>query len=149
LLTEWRRCPGTTSDESFDADAFKQWLAEARKITRDTGHEDVALTQIGHVLTHALADPNGLWIHREAASAINGRDVGRMRSGFVVEVFNQRGVYHPSAGEAERQLAADYREKAEALESEGFSRFAGAIRSVADDYERQAEDDSRTDPFDG
>ena len=121
LLTDWSWYPGRLVDGSFDVDAFKAWLDEARRITEETGHRDVAQIQIGQVLTHAPPDPNGLWIHERVAEALNGRDTEEMRSGFTTELSNQRGVFTFTAGKEERELAQKYRTKADALEARGFS----------------------------
>ena len=148
LLTEWRKCPGALTDGSFDVDAFNTWINEARRITKETGHEEVAQIQIGHVLTHAPADPNGLWIHEAVALALNHRDTDKMRLGFTTELINQRGAYYHTAGEEERELAQQNREKADALDDKGYSRFATAMRELAKRYEREAEREARSDPFD-
>ena len=63
-------------------------------------------------------------------------------------LFNKRGVYGFSHGEEERKIAADYRLKAKALSDAGFQRVADAVRSVADEYERDAEREAQTDIFD-
>ena len=138
LLTDWSKCPGILTDDSFDIGAFKTWLDEARRITEETGHRDVAQIQIGRVLTHASPDPNGLWIHEGVAEALNGRDTGEMRSGFTTELSNQRGAFTFTAGKEERELAQQYRTKADALEARGFVRFATAMRELANQYERDA-----------
>ena len=148
LLTEWRRCPGMLANGSFDVDAFNTWINQARRITKETGHGDVAQIQIGHVLTHAPADPNGLWIHEAVALALNHRDMENMRSGFTTELFNQRGVFTYTAGEDERERAQQNREKADVLEVKGYSRFATAMRELAKTYERQAEHEAKSNPFD-
>ena len=143
LLSEWKICPGMLPDDSFDAVIFREWLEEAIRITGTTGHKQVAQIQIGHVLTHAPPDPDGLWIHDAVASALNARNAAEMRSGFTTELLNQRGVYGFTAGREERELAQFNREKAEALEERGHSRFATAMRKIAESYERQADQESR------
>ena len=139
LLTEWRRCPGTVAEDAFDVEIFNDWLAEARRITEETGHWEAAQRQIGRVLTNAPSDPNGLWIHEAVALALSGRDVEAMRRGFTIELFNQRGAHWFTAGKEELELAQCNRNKAEALEAKGFSRLATAMRELASDYERDAE----------
>ena len=148
LLVAWKRCPGTLDDGSFDVNAFNNWINEARRITKVTGHWSVAQIQIGHVLTHSCEDPNELWIHEAVASVLNGRDTEKMRSEFTSELFNQRGVYLHTAGTGERKLAQRNREKADALDAKGFSRFATAMRQFAEVYERQAIYEADFDPFD-
>lgn len=147
LLKEWKKCPGTLSDGTLDVDAFNDWINEARKVTEETGHWEVAQTQIGHILTYTPADPDGFWIHEAVAKVLNGRDTEEMRSGFTTELFNQRGTYSYTAGREEREIAQLNRKKAEALDAKGYSRFAAAMREFAEGYERQAEREAERDIF--
>lgn len=147
LLTEWKRCPGIQEDGTLDVEAFNEWINGARRITEETGHAEVAQIQVGHVLTCAPPDPGGLWIHEAVATVLNYRDTGEMRSGFTTELFNQRGVHGFTHGREERELAKQNREKAEALDAKGFTRFATAMREFAEQYNRQAEREEKRDPF--
>jgi hypothetical protein len=113
----------------------------------ESGHFEPAMTIVGHVLAYAPPDPDGLWIHRAAAAALNSRDARGMREGFTTELFNSRGVHGFTAGDEERGLAQSYRAQAEAVEAAGFHRLAEAVRSLAKTYEREAERDSSRDPF--
>lgn len=147
LLTEWKRCPGRQDDGSFSAEAFNAWLNEARRLTEESGHAEVAQIQIGHVLTCAPPDSDGLWIHNAVAAALNFRDTGEMRSGFTTQLFNNRGVHGFTHGQEERRLASENREKAEQLDSKGYTRFATAMREFAEQYERQAEREAKRAPY--
>jgi len=147
LLTEWKRCPGIKEDGTLDVEAFNEWINEARRITEETGHAEVAQIQIGHVLTYTPSDPSGLWIHEAVATVLNYRDTGEMRSGFTTGLFNQRGVHGFTHGREERELAKQNREKAEALDARGFTRFATAMREFAEQYNREAEREEKRDPF--
>jgi hypothetical protein len=71
-----------------------------------------------------------------------------MRIAFTVELANQRGVFTWSAGEEERKLAAAYREKASAVDKEGFFRLAASVRDLATSYERDADREAVEDPYD-
>ncbi len=147
LLSVWRRVPGKLDDGSFDVAGFENWIAEALGITRSSGHWEVAQIQIGHVLTRAPQDPGGLWIHEAIAKVLNQRDAKEMRSGFTIQLSNDRGVHGFSAGEEERGFARQYREHADALDAGGYSRFATAMRELAERYERDAERESKRDPY--
>jgi hypothetical protein len=147
LLDVWRRVPGKLDDGSFDVAAFETWITESLRITRSSGHWEVAQIQIGHVLTRAPQDPGGLWIHEAVAKVLNQRDLEEMRSGFTIQLSNDRGVHAFTAGEEERELARNYRERAEALDAVGYSRFATAMRELAERYDRDAERESKRDPF--
>ncbi len=147
LLTEWTRCPGKQDDGSFSAEAFKEWLMEARKLTEESGHAEVAQIQIGHVLTYIPPDPGGLWIHKAVAEALNFRETSEMRSGYTIQLFNNRGIFSFTHGQTERKIASEYREKADALDLEGYTRFASAMRELAEQYEHQAKHDANRDPI--
>jgi hypothetical protein len=58
-----------------------------------------------------------------------------------------RGVHGFSAGKEEREFAARYRAKAEALDQRGYARFATAMRELAEHYERDAEHEATRDPY--
>ena len=146
LLHEWNTVPGTKADGAFDAGAFSSWLAETKRIATDTGHLEIATSQLGQVLPYAPPDADGLWIDRIVAEALNAKDSKGMRSGFTCELFNQRGVHGFTSGKAERELAQKNREKAEALDARGYSRFATAMREFAERYERDAEREESRDP---
>lgn len=147
LLSDWSLAPGTLDNRSFSANAFKDWLQEVRKLTEESGHGKVAQIQIGQVLTNTPEDPDGLWINKEVAEALDARDTAEMRSGFTIQLFNRRGVHQFTHGREERRLAAENREKAEALEMAGYTRFATAMREFAEQYERDAEREEKSDRF--
>ncbi|MDD2241329.1 MAG: hypothetical protein PHI93_11835 [Kiritimatiellae bacterium] len=148
LLTTWKRCPGIQDDGSFSVEEYNAWINEARRLTEESDHAEVAQIQIGHVLTYAPPDSEELWIHAAVATTLNHRDTGPMRSGFTTEVFNRRGVYGFTHGKEEREYASDYRKKADVLDSKGYTRFATAMRGLAEQYDRQAEHDEGTGLFD-
>jgi hypothetical protein len=138
LLSAWKTVPGKSANGSFDSQVFTQWVTEVKKLTKASGHFDVAMSQVGQVLPYSPPDQNGLWIHRSVAEILNNKDADRIRSGFTMELFNSRGVHGFSAGKEEREIAARNREKAEALEHHGYHRFATAMRKFAESYEREA-----------
>jgi hypothetical protein len=148
LLHGWRILPGTQADGTFNGDQFTAWLAEVKKHCRESGHFGIAMSQIGQALAHAPQDTGGLWIHRSIAAALDSRDVPEMRRAFTTGLFNKRGVHGFSHGEEERQIAADYRQKAKALSDSGFHRIADVVRGLAEGYVQDAERESQRDIFD-
>ena len=147
LLKEWRIPPGSQKDE-FNGDALIDWLEEVKAASMESGHLEIALLMVGHVLIHTPPDPDGLWIHHSAAKVLNAKDASDMREGFRTELFNSRGVYSWTAGREERELAKKYRAQAEEVEACGYHRLATALRELADSYERDAEQQASNDPFD-
>ena len=139
LLHEWSTPPGTTADDNWDSTAFQDWLTKVKKSTRESGHYEVAMSQVGQVLPFVPPDPSGLWIHETAAAALNAKDADEMRSGFTTKLFNMRGTHGFTHGREEREIAKGYREKAEAVEKATCHRLATTVRDLAGWYERDAE----------
>ncbi len=140
LLHEWKTPPGTQSDDTFSTDAFEKWLKEVKALCEKTGHLEVALSQLGHVLIFTPPDPNGLWINEAVADALNSKNAEEMRSGFRTGVFNSRGVHWVDpTGAPEKALAEQYKTKAENAEKAGYHRLADTMRSLAESYEREAD----------
>lgn len=148
LLFKWQTAPGTKLDGSFDTMALKNWLKEVKNSCESSGHLKIALQQVGKVLAHSKPDPDGLWIHKTAAEVLNEKDAEEMRSGFCIERYNMRGVFWGTEGRAEKEIAQSYREKADAVDKEGYFRFATSLRNMAASYDRDAEREASRDPFD-
>lgn len=148
LLREWKTPPGSQKDGTFNGDALTAWLEEVKAACMESGHLEVALTMVGHVLIYTPPDPDGLWLHHSAAEALNAKDANDMRDGFRTELFNSRGVHSWTAGREERELAEKYRTQADEVEAHGYYRLASSLRELADSYERDAERQASGDPFD-
>lgn len=139
LFDKWKIPPGKQSDGQFLPEQFKKWLKRTKEACAESGHLDVALMHIGKVLIHAPSDPDGLWIHRTVASALNAKDAEKLRNSFQTGIFNSRGfhVIDPT-GKPERELAEKYKQKSEEVENAGYHRFAVILRELAEGYEREA-----------
>jgi hypothetical protein len=140
LLRQWQVPPGSKQDGTFDGSDFTAWLETAQALTAKSGHLRVALVTIGQVLIHVPADPGGLWMNRVVAEALNGRDAADMRDGYRTGVVNARGPHWVDpTGAPERELAEQFRVKAEAMENVRFQRFATVLKQLAKSYDRDAE----------
>lgn len=140
LLSEWRTPPGCQEHGSCDSNALATWLEAVKKECSETGHLEVAMTMLGHALIHTPPDPDGLWIHRSAAAALNAKDAEDMRDGFSTQLFNSREVrWVDPTGRPEVELARKYRQQADDADNAGYHRFAAAMRHLADSYNHEAE----------
>ena len=140
LLHEWKTPPGTQKDGTFSENCFTEWLRRMNPICTESGHLEVALITVGEVLIHAPADPDGLWINRAVATELNDREADKLREGFGTGTYNSRGVHDVDpSGKPERELAEQFRNKAEEIENAGFQRFAVTLRVLADGYDQDAE----------
>ena len=138
LLHGWKTLPGKQKDGSFDGDRLASWLETVKAVCTESGHLEVALDTIGQVLIYAPPDPDGLWIHHSAATVLNAKDAEKMRSGYVTGLYNSRGVHTVDpTGQAERDIAAIYKMKADEVESHGYHRLADALKELAASYLRE------------
>jgi hypothetical protein len=147
LLREWSLPPGCDGKGHIDNVAFDEWLSAVKQSTKESGHFEVAMSQFGQVLPYSPPDPDGLWIHKVVADALNAKDADAMRSGFTCELFNMRGAHWSTGGKEEKETAAGYREKAEAVENAGYHRLATSLREVAAWYEGEAEREEKRGPL--
>jgi hypothetical protein len=60
LLSEWRIPPGLGEDGTYDGNALTGWLDAVKTECTETGHLEIAMTKVGHVLIHVPGDPDGL-----------------------------------------------------------------------------------------
>jgi hypothetical protein len=139
LLSDWETLPGKQMDGSFSAVSFNDWLNSVKEKCKRSGHLEVALSTIGKVLIHYIPDPNGLWIHRTIAEALNAEDAEKMRNGFHAGMYSSRGAHWVDpTGKPEKELAAKYRKQAEEVENSGYYRLANTLKSLASSFEREA-----------
>ena len=143
LITRWRTPPGKNAEGEFIEEDFKNWLGQVNKLCAISGHMKVALRHLGSVLVYSPPDINGLWIDSVIANALDEEDADDMRKGFILEIYNSRGVYtiDPERAE-ERSLAEKYRKMGQDSENALFRRFSEALYSIADHYDKEAKKDA-------
>lgn len=140
LLQQWQTVPGTDGAGVLCQDQLMTWLESVKESTQKSGHFVIAMQQAGEVFQHAPADPDGLWLHRAAAEALNRRDMDELRKGYNIGVYNARGAHSVDpTGAPEMELAATWAKRATDVENAGFHRFAASIRGMAERYVREAE----------
>jgi hypothetical protein len=140
LLHDWQTPPGMQPDGIFSGEQFMEWLKNIKEICTESGHLEIALSHIGQAMIYCPPDSQGLWIDQTVADALNTRDTEEMRSGFRMGLFNSRGVHEiDPTGKPERDLAEQFRQKAEDVENAGYQRFAAVLREVAEAYDRDAD----------
>lgn len=140
LLSKWKIPPGLQTDGTYDGNALNSWLEDVKKECAESGHLEIAMIMVGHVLVHVPPELDGLWINHAAAKVLNDKNAGDMRDGFRTEIFNSRGAHWVDpTGNPEMDLAAKYRKQAEELELAGFHRFANTLRELSKTYEIEAE----------
>jgi hypothetical protein len=146
LLKEWRIPPGARRDGSFDGSALASWVQTVKTKCAESGHWEVAASQIGEVLFYAPREESGLWIE-SVCQVLDEREHDRLRRGLTIKVLNSRGVFTFTGGREELELAEAWNKKASLAEDKGFSRLGQDLRRLADTYRRDAEREAKNNPF--
>ena len=136
----WRVLPGMFPDGEFRSNVFEEWIDEVYRLCGNAKLLETAQDFIGEALLHAPPDPDGLWIHKSIANALNDRRAQTMRHAYYMATRNSRGVYRvEGTGAQERELAQKFRTRAEHLRDAGFDRLASTLESVSRSYDIDSE----------
>lgn len=142
LLNETSFVPGLDEKGNLDIQKFLDWIKQVKKICAKTGHLEVATLNIGKKLICAPAngkETDDLWIHKTIAEILDLPENKHMREGFTNALYNSRGAHIiDPTGAPELQLAEKYSHQADELEIHGYSRFAEAMRNLAEQYKYEA-----------
>ena len=140
LFHKWHNPPGMQEDGSFNDTHFLSWLQRVKEICTESGHMEFASINVGKVLIHCPPDTGGLWINRTVANELNARDAEDMRDGFRRGLRSSRGVHWVDpTGKPEKELAEQYRQKAEDTENAGYHHLATILRELSEYYDQDAE----------
>ncbi len=146
LNYRWKTVPGTDPNGEFHSDVFEEWLAEVYRLCESTDLLEAVQDCLANVIFHAPPDPDGLWIHRTVAKALNDEKAEVMRHSYSLAVCNSRGIHVvEGTGVQEKELAESFRKKAELLESEEFYHLAETFQFVSRWYAQESDDAIRRD----
>lgn len=139
LLEHWKTVPGTKADGTLNSDVFNKWLSGVMSIAMKTKRVDSLEYYLGKLLFYAPASKDGLFIDRTVARLLHFDIKGHMLNGYLVEALNSRGGHSvDETGSTEFKLENEFRERATAVEIEGFTRFSDTLRMIARNYHDEA-----------
>ncbi len=135
-----RRFPGRRDDGTVDPKILERFVDQARELARAAGRLTICEQTLGQLLARSPEDPDGHWPCEPVAALLDRPELGEVRRGFVIGVFNARGVRSgklDEGGNQERELAERFRSRARAW-SARCPRTAATLRRIADRYEAEA-----------
>lgn len=147
LLYDWKTPPGTTSRDTIDAPVLIEWIREAKRLCVESAHWAIAQQTIGHTFAFHPAGLKGMLTNPAVAKVLDTSEFDDMRTGFRLALFNERGVYGFTHGNEELEIAKNYRDYAAKYDAAKFTLIAATLRSIAESYERDAERESKRNPF--
>jgi hypothetical protein len=141
LLRGWAtRVPGQDDVGNLDEATLLAWIRESRELLAKADRAEIGDTIIGQCLWHAPAGSDGLRPHEAVRRTIEETEGTDLIIGFATEAVNSRGgVWRGEGGTQEREIAAQFAERAEAFAAK-WPRTSEAFRSLEREYLRQAKD---------
>ncbi len=144
LLFGWKQTPGIDINGIFHADVLNKWMAIVVDQSEKNDIADVALSYFGQAAFYAPADVDGFFINKTVVKYLQQDKEGHALSGYYSESINSRGAHFvDSTGNTEFSIEKEYRNKAQAAEACGMIRFASTLRSIADTYHEEGEENIR------
>lgn len=138
ILFQFKVIPGIDWNGNFDAKRFDYWMKTVKTWSRDNDRYEVAMHTVGSGLSYAELDEDKL-PQTAIIEELNRVENEELRRGYYLGIINQRGVHWiDPEGKPELELAEDYENRANIAESRGYSRYAGVLRVVVDEFRREA-----------
>jgi hypothetical protein len=140
LLEEWKQLPGVLKNGSLDKDFLRSWILQARKLAAECNLSEIADEYIGHSLSFAPSDLDGIWPHEDVRNLIEELASPMIEEGCFIQILNNRGVVSRSISEGgiqERELKETYESYFKRLRNR-YPRTAAILKKVADGYDQDA-----------
>lgn len=140
VLGSWGLVPGMKEDGTIDEKELTDWVELARRRCGETRHVIGCDLQIGFILAHAPADPDGTWPHvavRNIIEQLNNETIDRH---IQTEIYNSRGVISreiKDGGSQERTLTEKYKKMSDVVKTK-WPRTSAMLRGMAEWYDRDA-----------
>jgi hypothetical protein len=144
VLSKWRTIPGAAGDGFVDGHALKQWVDRSRFLLSASDRADIGDEMIGQLLsTGGSFAPEG-WPPRGVAEVVEATASAALESGLRIGLSNGRGVTTRDpfeGGKQEHDLASRFNSLATA--NQEWSRTSRVLRSIAEQYNREALNEDR------
>jgi hypothetical protein len=147
LLKSWHGPPGTLPGEDPAYPSLHAWIDTARSALLACGRGVIGDLSIGELLIRPGDIAQEAWPHPAICRVIQELASDDIDRGFELAVTNARGVYQPSAGREEREIAVRYRGRAGLLQVR-WPRMAHVLLTIAESHEawarREEEEESHS-----
>jgi hypothetical protein len=139
LLWNWHGpIPGATTGDAVDAATLSAWVTTVRSKLAAEGRKEIGDQRIGHILWYAPPGSDGVHPHEAVREVIEREASSDIDTGFRIEGVNSRGaVFRGKGGDQERDLAAQFRARSQAL-SASSPRISRIFADLAEGYEADA-----------
>ena len=119
-------CPAE-SNGKVDKGALFAWIVEFKELLKQQNQTRLFTHFLGRIFAYSPIGEDGYYPHESIRDAIQEYGDQSLENEYVISVFNQRGVFSPTGGVAERELAKKYKAPVYTHNSETKEEVKGCI----------------------
>lgn len=125
-------CPAE-SNGKVDKEALFNWIAEFKELLEQQHQGSLFTCLLGRIFAYSPIGEDGYYPCESIRDAIQQYGDESLENEYVVSVFNQRGIFSPTGGNAERELADKYKKNADAVRIK-YSKVASIYDKLCERY---------------
>lgn len=133
-------CPAE-KDGMVAEDDLDKWVMQLVSLLKEQRQERLLGHLLGRVLAYSPNDSDGYPPCQAVRKVIERYGDESLIRSYVTSIYNQRGVYTPTAGKEERRMAENYWQIAEYMKKEGYSKTASIFYQLHKRYIYEASSD--------
>lgn len=140
LLRDWQTIPGTDAAGAISVADLRPWVAKVRQMAKETDRLETCDLTLGELFARSPEDTDKARPPIPVREIVEEIESEKLENGLAIGLHNLRGVFSKAmyeGGKQERELAVRFQQYAGVCSK--WPRTAAVLRSVADDYLRQAQ----------
>ena len=118
-------------------DELEKWVDDFKKCMINQNQSKIISTALGRIFAYSPIDDDNLPLCEAVRNVIEKEYDKRLDQSLRIEIFNSRGVYSVTDGEAEMNISNKYREYSKKLVKQ-FPKTALIYEKLADEYLNEA-----------
>lgn len=147
LFHKAKFCPAA-SDGKVDKDILYNWIAEFKELLELQNQVRLFTHLLGRIFAYSPIGEDGYYPHEAIRDAIQQYGDESLENAYVASVFNQRGIFSPTGGVAERELANKYKKNADVVRMK-YSKVASIYDKLCESYLRDADSERECEEYAG
>lgn len=132
LYNDAKFCPAE-SKGIVDRESLFAWIVEFKELLQKQCQTRLFTHCLGRIFAYAPAGEDGYYPHESIREAIQKYGDKSLENEYVVSVFNQRGVFSPTGGVEERELAKKYKKNADVVRTR-YPKVASIYDALSEGY---------------
>ncbi len=147
LYYDAKFCPAETNG-TVDKDALFAWIVEFEELLQKQNQIGLFTFFLGRILSYSPIGEDGYYPHESVRDAIQKYGDESLENEYIISVLNQRGVFSPTGGVEERNLAKKYKNNANAVRTH-YPKVASIYDRISEKYLYEADSEREREEYAG